>query len=118
MGLPDTHPGPMLPMWQSPPLVPTMPIYNWDLATVAENESVLNSIQKHKVSTSRAYMVGDGGDPAIAAKNKAWPDYFCNYIDPLEEAMEPLSHIYYPMVLDILDWRDLGTRANYNPSEH
>ena len=28
-GLPDDHPGPFLPMWQSAPLIPTTPVYNW-----------------------------------------------------------------------------------------
>jgi hypothetical protein len=117
-GLPANHPGPMLPMWQSAPLIPTTPVYNWDLATVAENESVLHCIQKHKVAISRAYMAGDGGDPAVAEENIAWADYFSNYIGPNEEAMEPLSDFYYPMVEDMLDWRDLSIRPDYDPSEH
>ena len=28
-GLPDDYPDPMLPMWQSAPLIPTTPVYNW-----------------------------------------------------------------------------------------
>ncbi|CAB9518478.1 Receptor-type guanylate cyclase gcy [Seminavis robusta] len=119
VGLPANHSGPMLPMWQSAPLVPTSPVYNWDLATVAENESVLHCIQAHQTSISRAYMVAsENDDPAIKVENEAWADYFSNYISPHEEAMEPLSDFYYPMVPDMLDQRALSLEPDYDPTQH
>jgi hypothetical protein len=118
-GLPSDHPGPMLPMWQSAPLVPTSPVYNWDLATVAGNESVLHCITTHQTAVSRAYMVAsENDDPAIKIENEAWADYFSNYISPNEEPMEPLSDFYYPMVPDMLDERALSLDPDYDPAQH
>ena len=44
----------------------------------------------------------ESNDPAITAENEAFADWFKDYIDPSEEAMEPVSDINYP-IIDRLD---------------
>ena len=98
-GLPDDHPGPMLPMWQSAPLILSGPVYNWDLNTGVENESVLACIETHKMSLSKAYHICDPCDEDLDTENGAWADYFSNFLTSGENPMEPLSDFYYPWFL-------------------
>ena len=65
-----------------------------DLATVAENESVLAAITTHKVSLSKAYHIAYPGDTSLDVENEAWADYFSSYIADDEDPMEPLSDFY------------------------
>ncbi|KAL7572637.1 hypothetical protein ACA910_010388 [Epithemia clementina (nom. ined.)] len=117
-GLPYSNPGPFLPMWQSAPLIPTTPVYNWDLVTVVDNESVLKCLQVHKVSLSKAYHIAYPGDTSLDAENEAWADYFSSYITTGENPMEPLSDFYYPILEEAVDKRNVRNDPNYDPSQH
>jgi hypothetical protein len=97
---------------------PYTPHKNRDLATVVDNESVLNCIQTHKVSLSKAYCIAEPGDTSLNAENEAWADYFSSYITTGEEPMEPISDFYYPIIDDLLDFLDLRSDPNYNTADH
>jgi hypothetical protein len=89
-----------------------------DLATVVDNASVLKCIDIHKVSLSKAYHIAYPGDTSLDEENQAWADYFSSYITSGEDPMEPLSDMYYPMVEDLLDWRNVRDHPDYDPSQH
>ncbi|KAL7569517.1 hypothetical protein ACA910_013892 [Epithemia clementina (nom. ined.)] len=117
-GLPYTNPGPFLPSWQTAPLIPTTAVYNWDLATVVDNTSVLKCLEVHKVTLSKAYHIAYPGDSSLDAENQAWADYFSPFITTGENPMEPLSDLYYPIIEDAVDWRNVRGDPNYDPSKH
>ncbi|KAL7569519.1 hypothetical protein ACA910_013893 [Epithemia clementina (nom. ined.)] len=117
-GLPYTNPGPFLPTWQTAPLIPTTTVYNWDVATVVDNTSVLKCLEVHKVTLSKAYHIAYPGDTSLDAENQAWADYFSPYITTGENPMEPLSDFYYPIIEDAVDWRNIRSDTNYDPSKH
>jgi hypothetical protein len=79
---------------------------------------VLKCIDIHKVSLSKAYHIAYPDDSSLDEENEAWADYFSSYITTGEDPMEPLSDMYYPMVEDLLDWRNVRDHPDYDPSQH
>jgi len=97
------HPGPYLPNWQQTPVVPTYPLYNWDLTTAAFKPPWFAVYQTHLVTISEPYMIAWPWDKEKQAENEAEAEWIQVLLEPGEEPLEPISDIYYPMIVEALD---------------
>jgi hypothetical protein len=94
-----------LPTWQSAPVIPRYAPYNWDLLAFSDNRSVVAILQDHRVVISEAYLLPDPEDPIAVAETEYNIDWFSDFLGPEQDASEPVSDIYYP----ILDKNDAVT---------
>jgi len=96
------HEGPYLPMWQNVPVVPTYPMYNWDLSTAVFKDPWHAVVQTHLVTITEPYMIAWPDDYEKQAENEAEADWIKRYLDPDENPLEPISDIYYPVIVEAL----------------
>jgi hypothetical protein len=54
-----SHSRPMLPTWQSSPVVPRFTPFNWDLLSVQYADSIYACIDTHRTIISEAYLLPD-----------------------------------------------------------
>jgi hypothetical protein len=91
--------GPYLPTWQSAPVVPYFPPYNWDAMkfhSLAEDLPQLFDDQK--VLISGVPNLPDPNDPAAVEEATSNVDWVKDFIMPDEDPWEPMSNVYYPML--------------------
>jgi len=95
--------GPYLPWWQCTPVIPVLPIYNWDLTTVLLPDTWEAVLETHLVSISEPYMIAWPWDTERQEENEAEADWIRDYLEPGEEPLEPMSDIYYPVIIEALE---------------
>jgi len=86
-----------LPNWQSAPVIPGYPIYNWDILTQIDSSFLVNVFNNHTAVVSSAYMLPDLDNEAEFEEANITADWFQDYIDPDDDPMEPVSDVYYPV---------------------
>jgi len=104
VGLDPDDPGPFLPMWQTSPLIPIDPPYNWDLLSAPMNITVLNPIETHKVTISEAYLIAFPNDTESIEENIDEAAWVSSYLTTDEDPMEPMSDFYVPILAEAADW--------------
>jgi len=113
-----TRPGPYMPIWQSSPIVPKYPPYNWDLLSASDISTIYEGIEKHKAVLYHAYLLPDPENEDEVIEMGYEADFFSDYIQPGEEAMEPLSDIYYPLINNINSINIYEDDGEYCPEEN
>jgi hypothetical protein len=63
-------------------------------------------------------MIADPDNEELTAENEGAAEYFIDFISPDEEALEPASDIYYPIIEDATDSFNLFDGGSYNPEDH
>jgi DNA-directed RNA polymerase subunit F len=86
--------------------------------SVSDTKSIDSLLETHRVSLSEAYMLTDPDDDELTVENMCAAHYFKDYISPDEEALEPVSDIYYPIIEDATDSFNLFDGGSYNPVHH
>eukprot|EP00531_Pseudo-nitzschia_arenysensis_P000998 CAMPEP_0116131464 /NCGR_PEP_ID=MMETSP0329-20121206/9018_1 /TAXON_ID=697910 /ORGANISM="Pseudo-nitzschia arenysensis, Strain B593" /LENGTH=972 /DNA_ID=CAMNT_0003625893 /DNA_START=124 /DNA_END=3042 /DNA_ORIENTATION=+ len=98
-----SHEGPYLPMWQQTPAIPIYPLYNWDLSTAAFKDAWYAVIETHLVTITEPYMIAWPWDIAKQEENEAEAEWLQQLLEPGENPIEPISDIYYPVIVEALD---------------
>jgi hypothetical protein len=98
---PSEGPGPFFPLWQTAPVVPVYPPYNWDGATYTALASALPQLLVDKrVVISRVTNLPDSDDLDAVAEAEENSDWAKGYIGEDEDPSEPMSEIFYPIIPD------------------
>jgi len=98
------HPGPFLATWQTTPVIPIDPLYNWDLLSNSPNVDTANATLKtHLVTISETYLINWPDDLEYEEYNEQEAKWFSNYLEPGVNAMSPIVDIYFPVIVDALD---------------
>lgn len=111
------HKGPYLPNWQQTPVIPTYSLYNWDLSTAAFKPPWYAVVQTHLVTITEPYMIAWPWDKEKQAENEAEAGWIVDFLEPGEEPLEPISDIYYPVIVEALDnvyHREDASAQNYS----
>jgi hypothetical protein len=85
-----------LPMWQSAPVIPTYPPYNWDLASTFANNLSSASLATQSIVFSEVYNIPNSPDDVEIAQT--YVDWFKPYVSPDFDTAEPVADIYFPML--------------------
>jgi len=112
VGLVPTDPGPFLPMWQTSPLIPVDPPYNWDLLSAPMNITVLSTAMNHRVTITEAYLIAFPNDTESIEENIAEADWVSVYLTTDEDPMEPMSDIYVPILTEAADWISIAKHTD------
>ena len=107
--------GPYLPIWQSYPVIPYYPVYNWDLLHYNDIEFATRVFETHQPRVDSVYMVAEPDDLELIASNEVDADWAKDFIDPSEDPNEPVSDIYYPLIEDSIDYVDVFQDSEYKP---
>jgi len=99
VGLDPSDPGPFMPMWQTTPLVPVDPPYNWDLLSVPYNDTTISAINeaKPRVSITEPYLIAFENDTETIQENIDEAEWVSAYVTTGEDPMAPMADIYYPV---------------------
>jgi hypothetical protein len=108
--------GPYFALWQSVPVVPRYPAYNWDLYSDADEFFIKHIFNTSQVLLSKPYLIYDEGNDAQNENNAIEADWYKDYIEPGEEAMEPITDIYYPILANGAD--DVSIHVDSNQTNH
>jgi hypothetical protein len=86
-----------LPMWQSAPVIPTFPPYNWDLAGVfaTNHSSVSIETVTQNVVLTEVYNIPKDADDDLA---QTFVEWFKPFVPPDFNTSEPVADIYLPML--------------------
>jgi hypothetical protein len=95
-------------------VVPRSAAYNWDLLSDPDHTAIDTVFKKRQVSISRPYLIQVEGNDEINAANEGYAEWFKDFIQPGEEAMEPVSDIYYPVLANAAD--DVTVQRHDNAS--
>ena len=60
-------------------------------------------IETHLVTITEPYMIAWPSDTEKQEENEAEAEWISDYLEPGEEPLEPISDIYYPIVVEALD---------------
>jgi hypothetical protein len=91
----------MLPTWQAGPVVPVYAPFNYDYLSVTHPQSIHAALESGRTVITEAYGLPDESNPEEVAEAEAWYDWYSNYVPPDEDASEPLSDIYYPIIASL-----------------
>jgi len=97
------HEGVHLPFWQCTPLIPIYPLYNWDLTTAVFKPPYQAVLDTHLVTITEPYMIAETWDHDKIAENEDEAAWLVDFLEPGEEPMEPISDIYYPVIVEALN---------------
>ena len=78
-------------------MIPFDPPYNYDVLSMWDTRSFVQAL-KGKVVISSAYLFADPDDPVAVAEAEQMAGWFKDFIPPEENAMEPLSEVYVPII--------------------
>lgn len=114
-------PGPWLPTWQIQPTISYEPPYNWDLMSSPSSTSMnITAHQKlidtNNVIISDAYLISYPDDEQRLESDKDEAEWISSYLPDGEEPMEPISDIYYPIVMESNRQIEIG--GDHNIFEH
>jgi len=98
-----SHEGPYLPLWQQTPVIPIYPLYNWDLSTAAFRDPWYAVVETHLVTITEPYMIAWPWDTEKQEENFSEAEWLVYLLEPGEEPLEPISDIYYPVIVEALD---------------
>jgi len=98
-----SHEGPYLPLWQQTPVIPIYPLYNWDLSTAAFKDPWYAVVETHLVTITEPYMIAWPWDTEKQEENFSEAEWLVYLLEPGEEPLEPISDIYYPVIVEALD---------------
>lgn len=87
-----------LPMWQTSPMIPKYPPYNFDLLVYQPNISAEVVLDNHTAIIAETYHLPDLDDPQAVADNDADVEWLSDYVRPGQDAAEPIFDIYYPIL--------------------
>jgi hypothetical protein len=59
--------------------------------------------ETHLVTITEPYMIAYDWDTEKQAENEAEAEWIIDYLEPGEEPLEPISDIYYPVIVEALD---------------
>ena len=108
--------GSYLPIWQSAPVVPIYPPFNWDGYQNAGIVSALPELfEKRRVVLSAVTNLLDSTDPVLAANVAAQNDWLAEFLAPGDSVTEPSSDIYYPIFNTAADYVDIKSDPNAKP---
>jgi hypothetical protein len=77
-------------------------------------------LRNQRPMLSRAYLIAYPNDTALVEENRdeaLWLSDYAPYLDSIEEVMQPISDLYYPIIIDAhkrIEWMD-GT---YRREDH
>jgi hypothetical protein len=77
----------------------------------------LRCLDTHKAVLAAPYMIPDPNDEVEVNETRAWAEYNQNFLDPSEEAMEPMTDLVFP-VISTIDKVRVASADNYDPSHH
>jgi hypothetical protein len=100
----ESDPGPFMPMWQSSPVVPYYWPYNWDGLSYDDLAfATLHSMDTLRVVVNKVTNLPDLNDPVAVALAADFSDWAGDFIGEDEDASEPMSELFYPIINSIND---------------
>lgn len=112
---PDS-PGPFMPSWMGSPIIPYYYPYNWNaLAYEAFSKPLLATMASKSVVFGPVANHADPNDPIAVAQSELTNDWAIPYLTDGEDASEPFSDMYYP-VIEMFDGVTLDV-VNNNATE-
>ena len=103
--VPRDDAGPLFPKWQSYPVVPTYPPFNWDGRQLTSLKiSLPELVEKGRAVIGTVENIPiDSTDPVSIMEAQANTDFLRNYLRPGTSVDQPISDLYYPILADAAD---------------
>ena len=99
-----TGSGPFLPAWQSYPVSPVFPLYNYDASSLSPLGSVLPQVLEDKrVVISRVLNQASSNGREELREVEVTNNWAKEYISESEDATEPMSDIFFPILAEAPD---------------
>uniref|UniRef100_A0A7S3LHI2 Histidine kinase n=1 Tax=Amphora coffeiformis TaxID=265554 RepID=A0A7S3LHI2_9STRA len=86
-----------LPSWQTYPIVPERPPYNWDGALVTAVQQSLDCLVNDTSVVIKVVNLPDESDPIAVRQARYTNDWARDFITDDQDPAEPMVNVYYPM---------------------